>query len=117
MEFEPATEDDLAEVERAADEFRSAWASRRSMPFPAPFDGGPGDVRALDYLDYESLAYPPGGVAAAAAVGGIRELDETGSILVLGAEPDGPVYRPDLSKKLWLDKDASLDKAWLQIAR
>ena len=54
-----------------------------------------------------------GGVAAAAAVGGIRELDESGSVLVLGAEPDGPVYRPDLSKKLWLDKDASLDKAWL----
>lgn len=54
-----------------------------------------------------------GGVAAAAAVGGIRELDETGSILVLGAEPDGPVYRPDLSKTLWLDKDASLDKIQL----
>lgn len=50
-----------------------------------------------------------GGVAAAAAVGGIREIDESGSILVLGAEPDGPVYRPDLSKKLWLDKDATLD--------
>lgn len=50
-----------------------------------------------------------GGVAAAAAVGGIREIDESGSVLVLGAEPDGPVYRPDLSKKLWLDKDATLD--------
>lgn len=50
-----------------------------------------------------------GGVAAAAAVGGIREIDESGSILVLGAEPDGPVYRPDLSKKLWLDKDATLE--------
>lgn len=54
-----------------------------------------------------------GGVAAAAAVGGIRELDESGSILVLGAEADGPVYRPDLSKTLWLDKDASLDKIQL----
>ncbi|HWC24738.1 MAG TPA: FAD/NAD(P)-binding oxidoreductase [Flexivirga sp.] len=54
-----------------------------------------------------------GGVAAAAAVGGIREVDESGSILVLGAEPDGPVYRPDLSKKLWLDKDASLEKTQL----
>lgn len=54
-----------------------------------------------------------GGVAAAAAVGGIREIDEDGSVLVLGAEPDGPVYRPDLSKKLWLDEDASLDKTQL----
>lgn len=54
-----------------------------------------------------------GGVAAAAAVGGIRELDETGSVLVLGAEQDGPVYRPDLSKTLWLDKDSSLDKIQL----
>ena len=54
-----------------------------------------------------------GGVAAAAAVGGIRELDETGSVLVLGAEKDGPVYRPDLSKTLWLDKDSSLDKIQL----
>ncbi|MFC6704769.1 NAD(P)/FAD-dependent oxidoreductase [Flexivirga alba] len=54
-----------------------------------------------------------GGVAAAAAVGGIREIDDSGSVLVLGAEPDGPVYRPDLSKKLWLDKDATLDKTQL----
>ncbi|MBB2893524.1 NAD(P)/FAD-dependent oxidoreductase [Flexivirga oryzae] len=66
----------------------------------------------LDGKNYDYVIVG-GGVAAAAAVGGIRELDETGSILVLGAEPDGPVYRPDLSKKLWLDKDASLDKAWL----
>ena len=70
MEFWPATEDDLAEVERAAGEFRSLWASLRAMPFAAPFDGGPGDIRALDYLDYESLAYPAGGVAAAALVWG-----------------------------------------------
>jgi len=66
----------------------------------------------LDGKNYDYVIVG-GGVAAAAAVGGIRELDETGSILVLGAEPDRPVYRPDLSKKLWLDKDASLEQAWL----
>lgn len=66
----------------------------------------------LDGKKYDYLIVG-GGVAAAAAVGGIREIDESGSILVLGAEPDGPVYRPDLSKKLWLDKDASLDDSQL----
>jgi 3-phenylpropionate/trans-cinnamate dioxygenase ferredoxin reductase component len=62
----------------------------------------------LDGKKYDYLIVG-GGVAAAAAVGGIREVDDNGSILVLGAEVDGPVYRPDLSKKLWLDEDATLD--------
>ncbi|AWM37561.1 hypothetical protein GobsT_44510 [Gemmata obscuriglobus] len=70
MEFSPGTDGDLADIERAADEFRSLWGSLRAMPFPAPFDGGLGDIRALDYLDYESLAYPPGGLPAAALVWG-----------------------------------------------
>ncbi|WP_446666474.1 NAD(P)/FAD-dependent oxidoreductase [Flexivirga sp. B27] len=66
----------------------------------------------LDGKNYDYVIVG-GGVAAAAAVDGIRELDESGSVLVLGAEPDGPVYRPDLSKTLWLDKDSSLDKIQL----
>ncbi len=49
------------------------------------------------------------GVAAAKAVDGIRGVDATGSILVLGAEPDPPVYRPVLSKDLWLNDDAKLE--------
>lgn len=49
------------------------------------------------------------GVAAAKAVEGIREEDGSGSILVLGAEPDPPVYRPVLSKDLWLKDDAALE--------
>jgi len=53
------------------------------------------------------------GVAAAGAVKGIRAHDEDGTILLLGAEPDGPVYRPDLSKKLWLEDDAELDASSL----
>lgn len=55
------------------------------------------------------------GVAAASAVAGIREEDGTGSVVVLGAEPDPPVYRPDLSKTLWLDADASLEDAALDV--
>jgi NADPH-dependent 2,4-dienoyl-CoA reductase/sulfur reductase-like enzyme len=49
-----------------------------------------------------------GGVAAASAVKGIRSQDSSGTIAVLGSEPDPPVYRPDLSKTLWLEDDKSL---------
>lgn len=54
-----------------------------------------------------------GGVAAASAVKGIRSQDSSGTIAVLGSEPDPPVYRPDLSKTLWLEDDKSLDDSWL----
>lgn len=50
-----------------------------------------------------------GGVAAASAVKGIRSEDSSGTIAVLGSEPDKPVYRPDLSKDLWLKDDATLE--------
>ncbi len=49
------------------------------------------------------------GVAAAKAVEGIRDVDGSGSILVLGAEADPPVYRPVLSKDLWLKADTALE--------
>ncbi len=42
-----------------------------------------------------------GGLAGAAAVEGIREVDQRGSILLLGAEKDPPYDRPPLSKQLW----------------
>ncbi|GAB3117589.1 FAD-dependent oxidoreductase [Janibacter alkaliphilus] len=54
-----------------------------------------------------------GGVAAAGAVQGIRAVSTDATIAVLGAEPDEPVYRPDLSKKLWLEDDAALDGSTL----
>ncbi len=50
-----------------------------------------------------------GGVAAASAVKGIRSEDGSGTIAVLGSEPDKPVYRPALSKDLWLKDDATLE--------
>ena len=50
-----------------------------------------------------------GGVAAASAVKGIRSEDRSGTIAVLGSEPDKPVYRPALSKDLWLKDDATLE--------
>jgi 3-phenylpropionate/trans-cinnamate dioxygenase ferredoxin reductase subunit len=44
------------------------------------------------------------GVAGAAAVEGIRELDPNGSILLIGGESHLPYDRPPLSKKLWSGK-------------
>ena len=51
-----------------------------------------------------------GGMTAAAAVAGIREVDQQGSIGVIGAEPDPPYDRPPLSKGLW--KDQPLESIW-----
>lgn len=42
-----------------------------------------------------------GGMAADAAVRGIRQVDSDGSIGLIGAEPDPPYNRPPLSKSLW----------------
>ena len=49
-------------------------------------------------------------MTAAAAVDGIREVDATGSIGIVSAEPDAPYNRPPLSKGLW--KGESLDGIW-----
>jgi NADPH-dependent 2,4-dienoyl-CoA reductase/sulfur reductase-like enzyme len=51
-----------------------------------------------------------GGMTAAAAVDGIRELDPTGPIGLIGAEADEPYDRPPLSKGLW--KGKPLDGIW-----
>jgi 3-phenylpropionate/trans-cinnamate dioxygenase ferredoxin reductase subunit len=51
-----------------------------------------------------------GGMTAAAAVDGIREVDATGSIGIVSAEPDAPYTRPPLSKGLW--KGEPLDGIW-----
>ncbi len=51
-----------------------------------------------------------GGMTAAAAVDGIREVDSTGSIGLISAELDTPYDRPPLSKALW--KGQSLDIIW-----
>lgn len=54
-----------------------------------------------------------GGMTAAAAVAGIREVDGQGSIGVIGSEPDPPYDRPPLSKALW--KDQPLESIWRQM--
>jgi len=54
-----------------------------------------------------------GGMTAAAAVAGIREIDRTGTIGLVGAEPHPPYDRPSLSKALW--KGAPLDSIWRNV--
>ncbi|HJU10120.1 MAG TPA: FAD-dependent oxidoreductase [Candidatus Binataceae bacterium] len=51
-----------------------------------------------------------GGMTADSAVRGIRELDTSGSIGVIGSETVGPYDRPPLSKALW--KGKSLNSIW-----
>ena len=45
-----------------------------------------------------------GGMTAASAVDGIREIDSMGSIGLFSAEKDAPYNRPPLSKSLWKGK-------------
>src|SRR5512133_3861813 len=52
-----------------------------------------------------------GGMTAAAAVKGIREVDSSGSIGILSAEPHKPYKRPPLTKKLWQGKPENM--IWL----
>lgn len=51
-----------------------------------------------------------GGMAAAAAVEGIREVDATGSIAMLSQESDAPYNRPPLTKALW--KGKPIESIW-----
>ena len=55
-----------------------------------------------------------GGMTAHAAVRGIRELDGSGTIGLISAEPDPPYARPPLSKALW--KGQPIDSIWLKTA-
>jgi|SRR6266850_1319050 len=51
-----------------------------------------------------------GGMSADAAAHGIREVDRSGSIGLIGAEPHPPYNRPPLSKGLW--KKTPLESIW-----
>ena len=55
-----------------------------------------------------------GGMAADAAVRGVRELDPDGVIGLVGTEPDPPYSRPPLSKALW--KGEPFESVWRNTA-
>jgi 3-phenylpropionate/trans-cinnamate dioxygenase ferredoxin reductase subunit len=57
-----------------------------------------------DHYDYVLVG---AGMAAASALTGIRAVDASGTVAMFGAEPDPPLYRPDLSKTLWLKDGAT----------
>ena len=57
-----------------------------------------------------------GGMAADSAIQGIREVDEKGSIALVGAENYPPYNRPPLTKALWTGKK-KLEDIWRQTAR
>jgi len=54
-----------------------------------------------------------GGMTAAAAVHGIREVDPTGAIGLIGLELHPPYQRPLLSKGLW--KGKPLERVWIDV--
>jgi NADPH-dependent 2,4-dienoyl-CoA reductase/sulfur reductase-like enzyme len=56
-----------------------------------------------------------GGMTAAAAVHGIREIDPTGAIGMIGLDSHPPYQRPLLSKGLW--KGKPLERVWIDIAQ
>jgi 3-phenylpropionate/trans-cinnamate dioxygenase ferredoxin reductase component len=55
-----------------------------------------------------------GGMTAAAAVKGIREVDRSGAIGLIGLDSHPPYQRPPLSKGLW--KGKPLDSVWIDVA-
>ena len=67
------------------------------------------DARSTDAEKTYDYVIVGAGVAAASAVTGIRSEDASGTIGVIGSEPDKPVYRPVLSKDLWLKDDETLE--------
>ena len=56
-----------------------------------------------------------GGMAGAAAVRGIRRVDEDGTIGVVGREGDPPYKRPPLSKDLW--KGTEEKSIWIKLGK
>ncbi|MGJ9411766.1 NAD(P)/FAD-dependent oxidoreductase [Aeromicrobium sp. CF4.19] len=56
------------------------------------------------------------GMTGDAAAKGIRAVDESADIVLVGEEPTSPVPRPALSKKLWTDPDFTLEDADLHTA-
>ena len=56
-----------------------------------------------------------GGMTAAAAARGIRDVDQQGSITMVGSEIDPPYKRPPLTKGLWQGK--SEEKIWINTSK
>jgi NADPH-dependent 2,4-dienoyl-CoA reductase/sulfur reductase-like enzyme len=55
-----------------------------------------------------------GGMVADSAAKAIQDVDPNGSIGIISADPDEPVTRPALTKKLWTDPDFEFEQVWLK---
>lgn len=55
-----------------------------------------------------------GGMVADNAAKAIQETDPNGSIGIISSDPDEPVTRPALTKKLWTDPDFEFEQVWLK---
>lgn len=86
----------------------SAGHAARGEAVTMTLDPSAEGVHTEEVLDAYDYVIVGAGMAAAKAIEGIRAEDETGSIGVFGADTAAPVYRPDLSKTLWVDAEASL---------
>jgi 3-phenylpropionate/trans-cinnamate dioxygenase ferredoxin reductase component len=64
--------------------------------------------------DYKYLIVG-GGMTAASAVAGIREVDPNGAIALVSKEPTAPYDRPPLSKGLW--KGKPVEKIWRDVSQ
>jgi len=66
-----------------------------------------------DLMHYYQYLIIGGGMTAAAAVNGIRQIDNSGTVGLVSAESHPPYNRPLLSKGLW--KGKPLDKIWRKL--
>jgi 3-phenylpropionate/trans-cinnamate dioxygenase ferredoxin reductase component len=64
-------------------------------------------------MDTHRYVIVGGGMTGHAAAKAIREIDATGSIALVSAEPDKPYARPPLSKKLWNGQEKE-ENVWLE---
>ncbi|MEV4899797.1 FAD-dependent oxidoreductase [Citricoccus sp. NPDC055426] len=99
------TLDEWMERQRSAP-YGSGDSEAAVTPALDPSAEGVHTDEVLDAYDYVIVG---AGMAAAKAIEGIRAEDPIGSIGVFGTDTAAPVYRPDLSKTLWVDPEASLE--------
>ncbi|SDR93584.1 NAD(P)/FAD-dependent oxidoreductase [Microlunatus soli] len=68
-------------------------------------------TRPKDSYDYLIVG---GGMVADSAAKAIQQVDPNGAIGIVGSDPDEPVTRPALTKKLWTDPEFTVDQVWLK---
>src|SRR3954463_2673761 len=89
---------------------RARLRRQSSRPRTSYYDGYLLEKGLLMHTDYLIVG---GGMTAAAAAQGIRDVDPDGTITIVSEEAQPPYKRPWLSKKLWAGGDES--KLWIEL--